>query len=47
MAFIAAMYIFNFKGLAAAYYAIMAVGVFALVAVTNTGEDSPAIGMTI
>jgi len=39
-AFIAAIFIFDFQGLAAAYYAVMGLGVFALVAVTNTGEDS-------
>ena len=39
-AFIAAIFIFDFQGLAAAYYAVMGAGVFALVAVTNTGEES-------
>lgn len=46
LAFIAAIFIFNFEGLAAAYYAVMGSGVFALVAVTNTGEDISAVEMT-
>lgn len=40
LAFIAAIFIFNFEGLVAAYYAVMAFGVFALVAVTNPGDDA-------
>lgn len=39
-AFIAAIFVFDFQGLAAGYYAVMGAGVFALVAVTNTGEAS-------
>lgn len=42
-AFIAAIFIFNFEGLTAAYYAVMGLGVFALVAVTNLGENVPPI----
>ena len=39
-AFIAAIFVFGFEGIVAAYYAVMGLGVFALVAVTNLGEDS-------
>ncbi len=38
--FIAAIFLFGFQGLTAAYYAIMGLGVFALVAVTEPGTDS-------
>lgn len=38
-AFIAAIFVFNFEGLVAAYYAVMAVGVFALVAVTDPEDE--------
>lgn len=41
-AFIAAIFVFGFEGLVAAYYAVMGLGVFALVAVTNLGESAPA-----
>ena len=46
-AFIAAIFVFGFEGMAAIYYSVMGLGVFALVAVTNTGgmessEDSTA-----
>lgn len=37
--FIAAIFVFGFEGLVAAYYAVMALGVFALVAVTNPGDE--------
>ena len=37
-AFIAAIFVFGFKGLTAGYYAVMGLGVFALVAVTNLGD---------
>ena len=39
VAFIAAIFLFGFEGLAAAYYAVMGLGVFALVAVTDPGLD--------
>jgi len=45
-AFIIAIFIFDFEGLAAGYYAVMGAGVFALVAVTNTGEESSAVKVT-
>ena len=45
-AFIAAIFVFGFEGLAAAYYAVMGLGVFALVAVTNLGEDAPVVEAT-
>ena len=40
LAFIAAIFVFDFEGIVAAYYAVMAVGVFALVAVTDPGDDA-------
>ena len=40
--FIVAIFVFGFEGLVAAYYAVMAIGVFALVAVTNLGESAAA-----
>ena len=45
-AFIAAIFVFGFEGLAAAYYAVMATGVFVLVAVTNPDEEAPAVAAT-
>lgn len=39
VAFIAAIFVFNFEGLVAAYYAVMAAGVLALVAVTDPGDE--------
>lgn len=41
-AFIAAIFVFGFTGLAAAYYAVMGVGVFVLVAVTDPTSDTAA-----
>lgn len=38
-AFIAAIFVFGFEGLAAGYYAVMGAGVFALVAVTDPGPS--------
>lgn len=49
-AFIAAIFVFGFEGLAAGYYAVMGAGVFALVAVTDPGpsvaRDTVALDVT-
>ena len=45
-AFIAAIFVFGFEGLAAAYYAVMGTGVFVLVAFTNLGEEAAAVEAT-
>ena len=42
-AFIAAIFVFGFEGLVAAYYAVMGAGVFVLVAFTNPGENTSII----
>lgn len=47
IAFIAAIFVFDFEGLVAAYYAVMAIGVFALVAVTDPGEEVAATHMPV
>lgn len=44
--FIGAIFVFGFEGLAAGYYAVMAIGVFVLVAFTNLGEDTSVVGAT-
>lgn len=41
--FIAAIFVFGFEGLAAAYCAVMGTGVFVLVAFTNPGTDSDVV----